>query len=147
MRSYLLEIQEAVADRLRSRSAFAGVPVLTRRKGDILSDIEAALAELGACAYVFPPLPRGASANVPGPEFDRLELRVKIIESPTLNRTGVSAHALMEETLVAVHHWREPVRGMLFYCDGEAVVPDDSAEETIFDCVFQTAFGLPLRGD
>lgn len=145
--SRLLDIQEEAANRLRSRSAFADVEVLTRRKGDILNDIEAALGRLGIVAYVFPPLPKRANGNLPGPIFDELELRVKIIESPTLNQTAATAHGLMEDTCRALHHWRGPTNQNLFYCDGDSIIPEDAAAETIFDIVFRSDFGLPMSAD
>lgn len=137
--SRLLALQEAARTRLAEDPAFAGVPVLSRSEGDIANDIQAAVDRLGICAYVFPPLPRRANANLPGPVFDAVELRVKVIENPVLNGTGKKAHALLEAALGSLHHWRDPVSEALFYCEGDCVSAEDEAAETIFDAVFTTA--------
>lgn len=90
------DIQDAVTAYLAARSELTGVGVIGRRKNTIVSDIAAQVSKLGCCIYVFPALPVQVNSNNPGPHVDRLLVRCRAIEHPSLNRTGPDAYELTE---------------------------------------------------
>lgn len=131
---------------------YLGVPVVGRRKGVITSDIEAAVATLGACIYVFPARVRRVNKNLPGPYAESVLVRFRVIENPALNETLPDAYELAEMLLVDFSEVD------LRQVDGLAginpLVPfDDGIEEQldetniIFDVTFETSVGLPASDD
>ena len=89
-------IQDCGVACLQSGAEFARVPIIGRRKGNIVNDIESALAELGACVYVFPGLPVKFIDSNP-PYADRYQLRFRAIETPSINT------ALQDQLELAFH--------------------------------------------
>jgi hypothetical protein len=89
-------VQEAVADYLAGCHDLIGVSVVARRKANLTSDIAAVIGKAGVCLYVFPALPVRINTENPGPYVDRLLVRVRVIEHPTLNTKGPDAYELVE---------------------------------------------------
>jgi hypothetical protein len=140
-------IQNCGVASLEAGAEFAGVPIIGRRKGTIVNDIEAAIAELGACIFVFPGLPVHFIDAMP-PYADRYELRVRIIENPAINETLPDAFELVE--LVARRLFGlqfESIEGMnpLVFADGKPVADQENGERLIYDVLFQTSLGFLPR--
>jgi hypothetical protein len=145
--SMAIKTQEALAAYLQSRQCFHGITVLARRKGNIVSDIDAAVAELGACVYVLPGKPVKLNANLPGPVADAYELRVRSIENPALNETKPSAYELYEFALREITGMGLQIAGIT-----SAIWPAENngdeqpdPERIIIDAIFYCSLGLPER--
>ena len=141
-------IQDAIAARLASLAGLAGVPVVSRRKGVITNDIEAAVATLGACLYVFPALPVDVNPNLPGPYADKMQIRVRCIELPSINETLPDAYELAEIVLTNLHEANfsaveglEGINPLICLSRPVEDIPDE--ERVIFDVTFTTSVGLP----
>ena len=143
-------VQEAVADYLAARHEFIGVTVIARRKTNIASDIAAVIGKAGVCLYVFPALPVKVNANNTGPYVDRLLVRVRAIEHPTLITKGPDAYELVELLLRALDAKQFPaIAGLqpLFF-EATPVQPVEDSEDLIqFDVVAFTSCGLEPRTD
>ncbi|MBI5770833.1 MAG: hypothetical protein HZA93_23855 [Verrucomicrobia bacterium] len=139
-------LQDCVAADLAAGAEFTGVTILSRRKGTIAQDIEAALAEVGACIYVLPGLPLHFLDAQPL-VADRYEVRVRAIENPSLNATLPDAYELVE--LIARRlHGRDytAIAGMAPLVFAERpIVEQSDPERIIHDVVFQTSLGLLPR--
>lgn len=138
-------VQEALAAYLAARHEFTGVPIVAVRQLNIASDIAAAISKAGCCLYVFPALPVRLNSNNPGPYVDRLQVRVRAIEHPTLNTKGPDAYELVElllRTLDTVQLADVESLQPLWY-EPEPVQPvDDAADLIQFDVVAYTSAGL-----
>jgi hypothetical protein len=142
-------LQEFVFSKLTERASLSDVTVLMRQPGQIQDAVDAAIAQLAVCLYVFPPLLLTANANNPGPYFDRIQIRVRCIENPVLNATGLDAYQLVE-----LAHWslngQQPTN-----VDGvNPLAPDpnstreiDDPQLVIFDVLYNTSGGLTPRPD
>lgn len=141
-------VQEAVAAYLETRHEFTGVPIVSVRKGNIASDLAAALNRGGVCLYVFPALPVRVNANNTGPYVDRLMIRVRALEHPTLNTKGPDAYELVElllRTLDAKQFTAIESLQPLFF-EANPVQPVDDSDELIqFDVVAYSSAGLTPR--
>lgn len=142
------DIQDAVTAYLAARAELTGVGVIGRRKNTIVSDIAAQINKLGSCIYVFPALPVQVNSNNPGPYVDKLLIRCRAIEHPSLNRTGPDAYELVElllRLLDAAHFTAiESLQPLRFEAQPVQIV--DDAEELIqFDVVAFTSCGLTPR--
>jgi hypothetical protein len=142
-------LQDAVVAHLAALPALAGVPVVGRRKGVITSDIEAAVATIGACLYVFPALPVEVNPDLPGPYVTKLQIRVRAIEAPAINSTLPDAYELAEAVLTGLHEADfRAVAGLdginPVQCLSRPIeeIPDE--ERMIFDLTFETSVGLPV---
>jgi hypothetical protein len=141
-------VQEAVAAYLAPRHEFLGVPVISIRKNNVAADLAAALNRAGVCLYVFPALPERVSANSTGPYVDRLQVRVRVIEHPTLNTKGPDAYELAELLLRALDCKQfTTIEGLqpLFFEANPVQLVDDSEELIQFDVVAYTSAGLQPR--
>jgi hypothetical protein len=141
-------LQDAVVAHLSAQPALAGVPVIGRRRGIITNDIEAAVAEVGACIFVFPALPEQVNPNLPGPYCEALALRVRCIEVPALNSTLPDAYELAELVLTSLHEVSFAATAGLVGINPLQCLPaplEDLAddERVIFDVRFTTSVGLP----
>lgn len=141
-------VQEEVASYLGDASDLIGVPIVSRRKLNIASDIAAAVQKLGVCLYVFPALPVKIGANAPGPYVDRLLVRVRVIEHPTLNTKGPDAYELVELLLRLLDNKQfTAIDGLnpLFFETTPVQPVEDSDELIQFDVVAFTSCGLTPR--
>jgi hypothetical protein len=141
-------LQDAVVAFLSALPDLDGVTVIGRRKGNIVNNIEAAVAQLGACIYVFPALPVRVNPNLSGPFCDELSVRVRCIEMPVINTTRPDCYELAEIVLTQLHEADFSASAGLagvnhLQCLPEPVedVPDD--KRVIFDVRFRTSCGLP----
>lgn len=141
-------VQEAVAEYLAACHDLIGVAVLSRRKANITSDIAAEIGKTGVCVYVFPALPVKINENNPGPYVDRLLVRVRVIEHPTLNTKGPDAYELTEIVLRLLdrkHFTAIESLNPLFY-ESTPVQPVDDSDQLIqFDVIAFTSAGLTPR--
>lgn len=90
------DVQDAVTAYLAARTELALVPVIGRRRLNVISDIQAAIKRSGVCIYVFPALPIRINSNNPGPYVDELMIRCRAIEHPTLNTKGPDVYEVVE---------------------------------------------------
>ncbi|MBC8011455.1 MAG: hypothetical protein H7067_15330 [Burkholderiales bacterium] len=141
-------LQDTVVSHLTAIAALAGVPVVGRRKGIITNDIEAAVATIGACLYVFPALPVEVNPNLPGPYVSKLQIRVRAIEAPAINETLPDAYELAEAVLTGLHEANfaavEGLEGINpVQCLSRPIEEIADDERIIFDVTFETSGGLP----
>jgi hypothetical protein len=134
-------LQACAVAELQAGAEFARVPIIGRRKGTIANDIEAAIAELGACIFVFPGLPVRFIASTP-PVADLYELRIRAIESPAINATLPDVFELVE-LIVRRLYGRDfaaiGLRNPLVFSEGgRAVAEVPDPERLIYDVIFET---------
>lgn len=98
------KIQTAIAAILKAHPGFPpGLKIVGRREKEVANDIEAGLAKLGICLYVLPPIPMRATRTQNAIVFiESSELRVRIIEQPTLNLTGFDVWSSFEQVALAL---------------------------------------------
>lgn len=148
----VLPVRDAVFDLLRARAILQDVTVLRREPKQIASDIEAALASLKLCLFVFPALLLEPNANGnPGPYFERIQIRVQCIENPVLNDTTCDVYQLVEHV-----HWIlngvtltgvEAVKSASLFPGKPATVEVDDPSYNVFDVIYETQGGLTPRPD
>lgn len=124
------DLQEAVAKLLEAPGALSiPSPVIRRKEKDVTNDMEAGVAvQNGICLFAMPPLPTSAVENVPFVFFDGYEVRVRIIEVPSLNNSGVDTFELIDQIALALH-W-QLLGGMLAYPLSLAGRPVEMVEGT-----------------
>jgi hypothetical protein len=142
------DVQDAVVAYLQAQADFAGVEIIGRRKANIVSDIAAAVGRLGVCIYVFPALPVVVNRNDPGPYIDRLSIRCRAIEHPTLNTSGPDCYELVElllRYLTGKH--LTTVEGLqpLWFDAGAVQIVDDAEQLVQHDVVALSSCGLTPR--
>ena len=134
--SVVRDVQDKVTGRLAGQAAFGGITVMNRLKNDVVNDIEAEVQRIGITIFVFPPIPRGANPELPGPVFNRMEFRIRVIENPLLNQTSLDAYEAVEQVLRTLHNWSPGMEELGYLFVADPPVEDNSAEEVIFDCLF-----------
>jgi hypothetical protein len=127
------------------------VPIVARMTKEKSNDVEAAMAQkTGLCLFVMPMLPRGVARGVPFLFFERAEVRIRIIEMPAMNGTGVDAYDLAEDVMGAIHWcWPAGQAHPIEARDPEIVEGIGVSEDKvlhgqltrIIDCVFEAHFG------
>ncbi len=140
-------LQDCVTAWLQAGTEFTGVPTIGRRKGNIVGDIEAAVAELGACVFVFPGLPVHFIDATP-PYADRYQVRIRAIENPALNTVLPDCYELVELIVRRLFGMQFPaIEGMnpLVMLDGNPVAEVTDPERVIYDVVFETSLGFLPR--
>ena len=107
--SVLRNLQISIANRLSSQPFLAGCPIVVETDKDILNQIQTALAKLGVCVIVSTPDSGVSSPNALYPYFSRINIVVRVVEMPTLNRgangLGLTAYDVSEFCAVAIHQW------------------------------------------
>lgn len=148
--SILRQLQEKIECRLAANELLTELQINphSRLKGAIESDIEAALARLGLAVLVFTPEPGSSKPNVPGPEFDKSEITIRVLENPAINEKEATAYELVEEILRSLHHFNAGVSnvGTLYASPDRPVVdvsPADTAER-FFDVTFNFRFNASI---
>ena len=103
------DLQEAIAALLEASGALpSSASVVRRKEKDVTNDMAASEAvQNGLCVFAMPPLPTSALEGVPFVFFDGYEIRVRIIELPSMNSTGMDAYALIDAIALALH-WKNP---------------------------------------
>lgn len=141
------QLQDCAVAALAQGAEFAGVTILGRREKNIVDEIEAAVAQLGACVFVFPGLPVHFLDATP-PYAERYELRVRVIENPALNTTLPDAYELVEYVARRLfgQEWTA-IQGMnpLVFAEGRPVAEVSDPERVIYDVIFQTSLGYLPR--
>ncbi len=103
MTSQFQDITQAAAEVIRASAAIpAGVPVVAYERGAIESEIERAVATLGAAVVVLPFEPVHAMDGAVPPFYDEAELLVHILENPVLNGAGLDGAALRDAVVLAL---------------------------------------------
>ena len=96
----LQELQEKIADKVKSLDAFAGLPVLAEDKGNIIEDLQAEIAKtsfavvVGGCRFT-DTKPNSSLA------IGSITITVSIFENPTFNRAAAK-HVTLTEAAQAV---------------------------------------------
>lgn len=143
--SRFTELQSAVREMIQASPGIpAGVQVIARVEKDLVNDIQSALAKLGLCIYVLPTLPLRAMRTETGLIFfESAEVRVRIIENPTLNKTGFDAWDVCEAVATTLQGSNP---GDFLACPlGLASTPVDLVEDPdtrVMDLIFDAAFQL-----
>ena len=108
------------------------VPVLVRKAKELESDIDAALDSIGMCIHVLPVRNlRAMQTNQPDFIFyEDAEFRVRILDAPSLNDTGVD-HAAMAGRIALALLAGGDLDGLLADNLQPAVVPEE--EQGVFD--------------
>ena len=140
------DVQDAVVAYLGAREELALVPVLGRRRSNIVNDIQAAINRAGVCVYVFPALPVRLNANNPGPYVDELMVRCRAIEHPTLNVRGPDVYEVVELLLRLLDRktFAIPNCNPLWFDANPVQVADEAAELVQWDVVAYTSTGLAI---
>lgn len=149
-------IQEAIGKALGAAALGAQIPIVARVPADPLNNIEAACAQTGICLFV---MPTEELETLPAEDgtvyFTKAEARVRIIEIPQLNASGLNAYDL-KYTLMRLLNGNT-LGDLLGYPLFLASRPIDSFEGPIdqkdhalngqvvrlIDVIFHTAYGLP----
>jgi hypothetical protein len=151
--SILADIQSAVVAQISAQPFFTGgpndgaaVPVLGENKRDILSDIQAKIARLGACAIVAIADAPVKYPNIPGPRYEIAEILVYCYERPTVNRgatgTGKTALQIAEAVAACLHQVTIPVEGCTpMSCTGLSAAPAGEGE-----VAYQVKFNFAAGG-
>lgn len=111
-------LQAAIAEVLGTAGALrVAAPIVARKQKNLASEIAAATANHGLCVYVMQPLPTRAMGDMPFVVFEGAEVRVRIIEKPSVNGSGASAYDLFDDAAIALH-WQpgavdSPLAGIL----------------------------------
>lgn len=104
MSSIIESLQERIADRLESQTAFADVPILRRRDGALTNKLEeATLLASGLGILILTPIPVKATNDSP-PVFQEVLVTVRVLEGPYPD-AGPCALQLAEEVCRALHNW------------------------------------------
>lgn len=153
----LTDIQTAIKDRLESIEYFQGITVVCESKGDIVSEVNAALLKVGAGILVTTPAAYSDKPNVPGPQFltpgGGIKVRVQVYEAVSINRGSQGsqkpASDIAENVAAYLHLFVPTISGTqlgLLACDpGQAaIVSDYDAERNmlIYDINLITHGGL-----
>jgi hypothetical protein len=143
-------LQACAVDRLQAGAEFARVPIIGRRKGTIANDIEAAIAELGACIFVMPGLPVHF-IGLQAPTCDRYELRIRAIEDPAINQNLPDVWELVELIIRRMHGIDFDAIGLtnpiVFPESGNPVAEVSDPNRLIYDVIFETDAGYLPRVD
>lgn len=103
-------LREAIAERLEADAAIsaAEIPVITRKKGDIASMIEEAIASIGAALVVTTPIPSKATGRRDKLQFLEYTAGVLVVVNPTLATDKPSESALSALVEDAIHNFSPP---------------------------------------
>lgn len=135
----IVELQEAIATRLRGDARFAKVLVVVEAVGDIENQIETVVSTLGAYALVMTPSLPVPHPDLSGPVFDALRIVVRCGEIPLVNRSvngiGISSLCLAVAAMERLHQWTPPGHGSCLTAstDGVQSFPDVPQGELAYD--------------
>lgn len=116
------DLQDRVARALRMPGVLSVmVPIVPWRKKDKQSDLDAiTAARSGLCIFVPMPVPTHAMQGTPDVVFDGFEVRVQIVEMPSVKPDGLpDLYDLIEEVALGLH-WQpksvdSPLAGRLLH--------------------------------
>lgn len=130
-------LQIVAANRLASDSMFNGsqsdnqqpIPVVTEVKGDVLNQIEQALAKIGICVVVVTPIFRlNAPITVPTSLDGFAQMLVTVFESRTMNPTGIHAVSAAQNILGLLHGYPH---GLLAAAGQQPMFQSDPNQDSI----------------
>jgi hypothetical protein len=130
MSSQFQAIVEAAADLIRESVQIpSDVAVVAYQRGEVESEIERAMATLGAAVVVLP---------FETVHADEAELIVHILENPTLNATGVDGQALRDAVVLALAG--DDLDGRLAaHLSEHRIIRADAEDLTIREITWKTA--------
>lgn len=134
----LQDLQEKIADKVKSLDAFAALPVLREDKGNICADLEAEIAETNFAVVV-----GGLTFTDTKPNstlaIGNIGITVSIFENPTFNREG-TGHVTINEASQAI------VKGLKLFNTGDGLLTNPSIGEIndLGDGVISTVVRLEL---
>ena len=103
MKSQFHPICEAAAELIRKASGIpAGVSVVAYERGDIESEIERSISQLGLCVIVLPFEPVHSIPGTVPAFYDEADLVVHVVENPVVNATGVDGTYLRDMVALAL---------------------------------------------
>jgi hypothetical protein len=135
-------LQRAVVALLQAKPALAAVKILHEDDGDIENRIEAAFSATGLLMIVLSPEGRSDSPDAASLHIDRLEIKVRVIEVPLINRGPGGANIPINQAVQHVATWlrNRIIAGNALTFD--RFEPDLRAEVPTKDVVFRTALTL-----
>lgn len=109
MASELETLRDAIVARLESE--LVGVPILSRKTGDLQNQIDRELGKLGLVVIVsvhgFAPKGQQSSVVI----FDPVSVSVIITEDPLLHTSEPHAAEVAQKAAIALHNWRADFDG------------------------------------
>jgi len=112
MSSRLQALQDAALTRLAAYPVLDTLNLSRHNASDTAGLVdEAVTTGIGLSVLVMPPLPERVAPGAPGPVFEEVELRVRVIENPWTNTTGLTALAVAERVSQALHLWQPQLPG------------------------------------
>ena len=135
-------LQRAVAALLQAKPALAAVKILHEDDGDIENQIAAAFSATGLLMIVLSPEGRSESPDAASLHLDRLEIKVRVIEVPLINRGSSGANIPINQAVQHVATWlrNRIIAGNALTFD--RFEQDPRAEVPTKDDVFRTALTL-----
>jgi hypothetical protein len=145
-------MMNSIRDRLKSHAYFSDIPVLVERQKDLNYEVDKALGPLlaegggggGVCVIILTPRFKVSYPNVPGPNFDDTQVKMRTSEDVLINRSeqGVkkpgSSIALMGARLL--HLWIPAGTSRCLTCSGVEPFQDEAL--LIWDTNLKTELGL-----
>lgn len=138
-------LRDAIVARLKSTAVLAGkeLEVLSRKKADIDSEIEAQLTSVGVTIFVSSVQMRGIFPDLPNVGSDGAEFSVSIFDSPTTNTTGIDGDGFREICMRRIHQWDPGITGVGVI----TLVPDPETDRStkkkvIYDLLFTVSITL-----
>jgi hypothetical protein len=144
MKSQFHSICEAAAEAIRRSPGIpAGVAVVAYERGDIESEIERSISQLGLCVIVLPFEPGHSYPGTVPPFYDEADLIVHVVENPLMNSTGVDGTFLRDAVALAL--CGSDLEGLLADVLSEhRIQRADDGELTIREMTWKTAAQLQL---
>jgi hypothetical protein len=103
MKSQFHSICEAAADMIRTSAGLpAGVSVVAYERGEIESEIEKSISQLGLCVIVLPFEPVHSYPGTHPAFYDEAELIVHVVENTAINSTGVDGTYVRDQVALAL---------------------------------------------
>lgn len=145
--SILAALQQDLAARLTACDYFADLPVLTERRGEILSGIERALGAItlkdgktGACVLLLQPVATVISPNLSSPLL-KADLTIRVLENVVVNNspqgTGKPALSIATALLNHLHHYQPAGLAQTLTAESPSIVPvKDPAAPVAYDVRF-----------
>ncbi len=117
------------------------LPVVVRRKGEILNDLEARLRSFAICIFIMPVLPLVPHPGAPFVFFQQGEVRLRAIENRKLNKTDIDVYEIAEGICLTFQGVNpgDVLAAPLQLSNLELM---EDAEGVALDCIFRAAFQL-----
>ena len=107
MNSFLEDLQYDIARKLMRE--YSGIPVFAYTA----DNLEVTLGtSFGMSLVVMPPLPKRVVPNLPGLAYEKLSIRIRVIEIPSTNSTGYRPLGFVEDMCRKLNHWTPAFEGV-----------------------------------